>query len=65
MYSVYFDKLKHIFSTIEINKEALKNVEEEGIVYLDEIDKLITPPGTYTGKGVSTEGVQRDLLPIV
>lgn len=41
-------------------------MEEEGIVFLDEIDKLATPEGMiHTGKGVSTEGVQRDLLPII
>ena len=33
---------------------------------MDEIDKLATPEGVLnTGKGVSTEGVQRDLLPII
>jgi len=41
-------------------------VEEEGIIFLDEIDKLATPDNIInTGKGVSTEGVQRDLLPII
>lgn len=41
-------------------------MEEEGIIFLDEIDKLATPDNIInTGKGVSTEGVQRDLLPII
>lgn len=66
LYSVYFDKLKFLYSNVDITKEALKNVEEEGIIFLDEIDKLATPEGMiHTGKGVSTEGVQRDLLPLI
>ena len=44
-----------MYSNVDINKEALKNVEEEGIIFLDEIDKLATPEGVInTGKGVST-----------
>lgn len=44
----------------------MKNVEEEGIIFLDEIDKLAVPEGNFmAGKGVSTEGVQRDLLPLI
>jgi ATP-dependent HslUV protease ATP-binding subunit HslU len=40
--------------------------EEEGIIFIDEIDKIATPDGVHlTGKAVSTEGVQRDLLPII
>ncbi|MFV1957364.1 MAG: ATP-dependent protease ATPase subunit HslU [bacterium] len=44
--------------------EALLRVEQNGIVFLDEIDK-ITGPGTSHGPDVSREGVQRDLLPII
>ena len=42
-------------------------VEEDGIVFLDEIDKLAVADGplSHMGKGVSTEGVQRDLLPLI
>lgn len=43
---------------------AIKRAEESGIVFIDEIDKLITKDGEY-GPDVSGEGVQRDLLPIV
>ncbi|MCX2727126.1 ATP-dependent protease ATPase subunit HslU [Thermomicrobium sp. 4228-Ro] len=43
---------------------AVKRAEESGIVFIDEIDKLITKDGEY-GPDVSGEGVQRDLLPIV
>jgi ATP-dependent HslUV protease ATP-binding subunit HslU len=48
-----------------VQKEAIKRVENSGIVFLDEIDK-ITGGGSKThGPDVSREGVQRDLLPIV
>jgi ATP-dependent HslUV protease ATP-binding subunit HslU len=45
-------------------KEALRRVEESGIVFLDEIDKITGREGMH-GPDVSREGVQRDLLPIV
>jgi len=45
-------------------KEALKRVEESGIVFLDEIDKIAGNKGGH-GPDVSREGVQRDLLPVV
>lgn len=48
----------------EINKEALEKVEESGIIFLDEIDK-IAGSGGHNGPDVSREGVQRDILPIV
>lgn len=44
--------------------EAVLRVEEAGVVFLDEIDKIITTSADYGGE-VSGEGVQRDLLPIV
>jgi ATP-dependent HslUV protease ATP-binding subunit HslU len=45
-------------------KEALRRVEQSGIVFLDEIDKITGREGMH-GPDVSREGVQRDLLPIV
>ncbi|HXJ35135.1 MAG TPA: ATP-dependent protease ATPase subunit HslU [Candidatus Eisenbacteria bacterium] len=45
-------------------KEALRRVEQSGIVFLDEIDKIAGREGLH-GPDVSREGVQRDLLPIV
>ena len=44
--------------------EAIRRVEQGGIVFLDEIDKIAAPGGD-NGPAVSDEGVQRDLLPIV
>jgi len=48
----------------DIKARAIKNVEQNGIVFLDEIDK-ITRRSETSGPDVSREGVQRDLLPLV
>ncbi|MCP4923946.1 MAG: ATP-dependent protease ATPase subunit HslU [bacterium] len=45
-------------------KEAIQEVEQNGIVFLDEIDKICAR-GTQHGADVSREGVQRDLLPLI
>jgi ATP-dependent HslUV protease ATP-binding subunit HslU len=46
-------------------KDALQRVENSGIVFLDEIDKIAGGRSSSAGPDVSREGVQRDLLPIV
>jgi ATP-dependent HslUV protease ATP-binding subunit HslU len=46
-------------------KDALHRVENSGIVFIDEIDKIAGKQGHAVGPDVSREGVQRDLLPIV
>ncbi len=43
---------------------AIRKVEQSGIIFLDEIDKIVGRPGGH-GPDVSREGVQRDLLPVV
>jgi len=48
----------------KIIKKSLKSVENDGIVFIDEIDKICAR-GNIKGGDVSREGVQRDLLPIV
>jgi ATP-dependent HslUV protease ATP-binding subunit HslU len=48
----------------EVHDEAKKRVEENGIVFIDEIDKIAARGSTH-GPDVSREGVQRDILPIV
>lgn len=47
-----------------LSREALRAVEEDGIVFLDEIDKVASSSGRG-GADVSREGVQRDLLPLI
>jgi ATP-dependent HslUV protease ATP-binding subunit HslU len=49
----------------KVQSEAVKRVEEMGIVFLDEIDKIAGRESRSGGADVSREGVQRDLLPIV
>ena len=49
----------------EVTREAVKRVEEKGIVFLDEVDKIASRRSQSHGPDVSREGVQRDLLPIV
>ncbi len=46
-------------------KDAIHRVENSGIVFLDEVDKIAGNRGATSGPDVSREGVQRDLLPIV
>ena len=46
-------------------KEALQRIENSGIIFIDEIDKIAGNRGQTAGPDVSREGVQRDLLPIV
>ncbi|ANB16730.1 ATP-dependent protease ATPase subunit HslU [Dokdonella koreensis] len=48
----------------EIKTQAVTNCEQNGIVFIDEIDK-VAQRGEWSGAGVSREGVQRDLLPLV
>ncbi|GAA0710544.1 ATP-dependent protease ATPase subunit HslU [Dokdonella soli] len=48
----------------EIKTQAITSCEQNGIVFIDEIDK-IAQRGEWSGAGVSREGVQRDLLPLV
>ncbi|EKP5815020.1 ATP-dependent protease ATPase subunit HslU [Campylobacter jejuni] len=48
-----------------IKSEALKRAENEGIIFIDEIDKIAVSSGNSNRQDPSKEGVQRDLLPIV
>lgn len=48
----------------KLTKEAVKSVENDGIVFIDEIDKICSS-GSIKGADVSRDGVQRDLLPLV
>lgn len=49
----------------QIVQEAIHEVENNGIVFLDEIDKICVREGRGGGADVSREGVQRDLLPLI
>jgi ATP-dependent HslUV protease ATP-binding subunit HslU len=49
----------------EIKARAVENAEQNGIVFIDEIDKVAKRADSGSGADVSREGVQRDLLPLV
>ncbi|MDD3571670.1 MAG: ATP-dependent protease ATPase subunit HslU [Eubacteriales bacterium] len=48
-----------------VKEEAIKRAEQDGIVFIDEIDKIAGRSSAGSGPDVSREGVQRDILPIV
>ncbi len=58
------DESDKLLDNDEIQREAVRSAENDGIVFLDEIDKIAARDGGM-GAGVSREGVQRDLLPLV
>ncbi len=53
-----------LLDTEQLTQEAIKAVENNGIVFLDEVDKICARDGRISGD-VSREGVQRDLLPLI
>ena len=58
------EEADNLVSDEEIKQTAIKNAEQNGIVFIDEIDK-VAKRSDVTGGDVSREGVQRDLLPLV
>jgi len=48
-----------------VNSEAIRRAEQEGIIFIDEIDKIAGKGSSNRGPDVSREGVQRDILPLV
>ena len=58
------DESSKLVNDEEIKQQALENAEQNGIVFIDELDK-VARRSEYAGADVSREGVQRDLLPLV
>jgi len=58
------EESKKLIDMDKVMNEALNRVEQAGIIFLDEIDKIASRDQTH-GPDVSREGVQRDILPIV
>jgi ATP-dependent HslUV protease ATP-binding subunit HslU len=58
------DESDKLLDMDQINREAVRSAENDGIVFLDEIDKIASRENGV-GAGVSREGVQRDLLPLI
>ncbi len=59
------EEIEKLIDMEKIVKEALQRVEETGIIFVDEIDKIAGRGTSGHGPDVSREGVQRDILPIV
>ena len=59
------EELKKMVDMDDVVNESLDRVENHGIIFIDEIDKIAGERGQGGGPDVSREGVQRDLLPIV
>ena len=58
------EELSKLVNMDEVIPDALNRVQESGIIFIDEIDKIVGSEGK-SGPDVSREGVQRDILPIV
>ena len=60
------DEADRLLDTEQVTKDAVFHAEQNGIVFLDEIDKVCArSEGGFRGGDVSREGVQRDLLPLI
>ena len=59
------EEARELVDAERVKELAIRRVEESGIVFVDEIDKVAVGSGGRQGPDVSREGVQRDLLPIV
>jgi len=56
---------ERLVNTDNLTREAIKSTEEDGIVFIDEIDKICSRHTDRSGADASSEGVQRDLLPLI
>ncbi len=59
------EESEKIIDMDNVNEEAIALAEEQGIIFIDEIDKIIGKSQATNSADVSREGVQRDILPIV
>jgi ATP-dependent HslUV protease ATP-binding subunit HslU len=59
------EEAEKLVDQANVAREAIERVEQSGIVFLDEIDKIAGRQSASQGPDISREGVQRDLLPIV
>ena len=59
------EEAQNLIDMDQVTEDALANCEQNGIIFIDEIDKIASGSGYRSGADVSREGVQRDILPIV
>ena len=62
---LFQEEVERLVDMDKVITEALDKVENSGIIFIDEIDKVASPSGPKAGPDVSREGVQRDILPLV
>jgi ATP-dependent HslUV protease ATP-binding subunit HslU len=65
MKTLVAEEAQNLVDMDQVVRDAIAKVEQAGIIFLDEIDKIASGNGKGHGPDVSREGVQRDLLPIV
>lgn len=58
-------EIENLVDKDDIDAEAIRRAENDGIIFIDEIDKITSKGHQGSGQDVSREGVQRDILPIV
>jgi ATP-dependent HslUV protease ATP-binding subunit HslU len=61
---IFNEEINKLINMDDVIPEALERVQESGIIFIDEIDKIVGD-SSKTGPDVSREGVQRDILPII
>ena len=59
------EEAQNLLDMDQVTDEALENAEQNGIIFIDEIDKIASGSRYSSGADVSRKGVQRDILPIV
>ena len=59
------EEAQNLIDMDQVTEDALENAEQNGIIFIDEIDKIASGSSYRSGADVSREGVQRDILPIV
>eukprot|EP00755_Sulcionema_specki_P031681 Sspe_Gene.97105::Locus_70758_Transcript_1_1_Confidence_1.000_Length_1457::g.97105::m.97105/K03667/hslU; ATP-dependent HslUV protease ATP-binding subunit HslU len=59
------EEIEKLLDSADVQKEAVRACEEDGIVVIDEIDKIVTKSDRNFGHQASAEGVQQDLLPLI
>ncbi|MCL2540778.1 MAG: ATP-dependent protease ATPase subunit HslU [Firmicutes bacterium] len=62
---IIHEECERLIDTDAVNSEGIRRAEQEGIIFIDEIDKIAMGSGKSNGPDVSREGVQRDILPFV
>jgi ATP-dependent HslUV protease ATP-binding subunit HslU len=63
--ALFHEEAQKLLDMDEVIQESIRRAENDGIIFLDEIDKIASSSRGGSGPDVSREGVQRDILPIV